>query len=87
MSDEGEPLEVKNSGSGQAVSIRMIGFDKPFMTAFAIVLSLAAAMFCFFTEYKEQQRVYFTQRCEAYVEQAVFNHQPINPALCGPREK
>lgn len=75
------------NGSGSITEIKLVGFDKPFMTAVAVVLSLAAAMFCFFTQYEEERRVYFTQRCEAYVEQAAFNHQPVNSALCGPREK
>lgn len=78
---------VRAERGGSAIKITLVGFDKPLLTAIALVLSVAAAGMCFFTEMREERRVYFTQRCEAYVEQAVFNKQPVPYAVCGPREK
>ena len=79
--------EGMNTTNGSNVRIHLVGFDRPFFTALAVVLSLASAMFCFFMNVNESRRVYFTQRCEAYVEQAAFDHKPIPYRICGPREK
>ena len=88
MTDEPkDAVTSQSTGSGQAVSIKLIGYDRPFFTAVALVLSIVAAVECFFTEMREERRVYFTQRCEAYIEQATFTHQPVPYAVCGPREK
>lgn len=82
-------MEARTTGSGQTVqsSIKLIGFDQPFFTALAVTLALFSFMFCFMTTFLEGRRVYFTQRCEAYLEQAVTNHQTVVPyKICGPRD-
>lgn len=78
---------VRSEGNSSAVSVRVMGMDQPFFTALAVALSLAAFAFAFYVEMQEQRRVYFTQRCEAYIEQAAFDHKPIPYAICGTREK
>ena len=89
MSEEPKDAAVtsRSTGSGQAVSIKLVGMDQPFFVALALVISVVAALECFFTEWREERRVYFTQRCEAFVEQAVTNHQPVTMSICNTREK
>lgn len=92
MAEEGRPNNLNDeslSATRDAVRVDMkvVGMDQPFFTALAVVLSIVAAVFCFFTEMREERRVYFTQRCEAYIEQAVFNHAAVPYKVCGPREK
>lgn len=72
------------------VAVRLVGFDQPFFTALALVASFVSAMFCWFTQHSETQRVYFTQRCEAYVEDLAFSKKPVTPSylkdICQTRE-
>lgn len=78
---------AKAEAGGQAVNIRLVGFDRPFFTAFAVVLALVAAVASFYTEFREERRVYFTQRCEAFLEMAVTHQQTVVPyQICGPRD-
>jgi hypothetical protein len=77
----------QTTGAGQAVSIKLIGMDQPFFVALAVVISVVAALFCFFTEMREERRVYFTMRCEGFIEQAAFEHKTIPYSICSAREK
>lgn len=90
MSEDGEintnDESVKAEG-GNAVKISLVGYDHPFFLALAVVLALFSLLYCFSVNHEEAQRVYFTQRCEAFIEQTVSNHQQVMPAICGAREK
>ena len=64
---------VRGESGALVNSIRMmIGFDKPLLTAIALVLSVFSAIFCYSMQTWEAKRVYFTQRCEGFIEQIAF---------------
>lgn len=67
MSDA-EKMTASNSGSGQALNIRLIGFDKPFFTAFAVVASIFSCIYSFEAGREKAQDVYWKQRAEAFLE-------------------
>lgn len=81
---------VHGEGGSNVTSIRLIGYDRPFFIALSVAISLVAAMFCFFTYSQENRRVYYTMRCEGFVEQLAFTQKPVSPkyikSICGPRE-
>ncbi len=93
MSDEGPRTQTdlsisgaKAEAGGQAVSVRLIGYDQPFFTAVALVLAVVSLIVATFVLWDVNRITYFTQRCEAYVEQAAFDHKVGVPyAICGAR--
>lgn len=69
MSMEDEGQSASTNGSGQAVNVRMVGFDKPFFTALAIAISIMATFYSFESGRQTAQAVYWLQRNEAFLEQ------------------
>lgn len=58
------------AGSHQSiVRLNVVGMDKPFFTALAIVLSLSSAFYAWQVSVEEQRKVYWEQRTEAFIEQ------------------
>jgi hypothetical protein len=86
ISQTDDSSQMADAG-GANVRIQLVGYDRPFFTALALVLAIVAMIGSFFTEWREERRVYFTMRCEGFVEQAAFDHKPVPYSICGAREK
>lgn len=72
MSEEPHADELGQTAStkgGQAVNIRMVGFDKPFMSALAVAISVMSAFYSFEAGRQGAQQTYWLQRNEAFLEQ------------------
>lgn len=73
MSDElDDGQTARTNGSGQSVNIRLVGADRAFWIAVAVVMSLFSFLYCFSVNHEEAQRVYFENREEAFIEQLSF---------------
>lgn len=55
-------------GSGSVTSIRLVGFDRPFFTAFAVALSLVCLLYAFKCDRDLAQDAYWRQRTESFLE-------------------
>lgn len=52
-----------NNGSGQAVVVRMVGYDKPLLTAVAIALALVAIFMAYTAEREARMAQYYINQC------------------------
>lgn len=73
--------ETKNEGPGQAVSVKLIGFDKPFFTAVAIALALGCMLYCYQISNEVVRMEYWLQRNEAFLEQISNQGVHVPPDL------
>lgn len=74
MSDPTGPKNVSDESiradhGGQLVNIRLVGMDRPFFTALAIVLGIFATIYAYECGRQTSQAVYWLQRNEAFLEQ------------------
>lgn len=60
---------LTNTGRGQLVNVRLVGTDKPLLTAAAIAISVMSAFYAFEAGREQAQAVYWLQRNEAFLEQ------------------
>lgn len=83
MSEEAEDdlMQARTTGSGQSVNVRMIGFDKPLLTAIAIVLSIVSILFSFYLTGYLIRTEYWLQRNEAFLEQLSTQGVHVPPDL------
>jgi len=65
IDDMGQRVE----GSGSNVRVSLVGMDRPFFTAFAIVLSIMSAFYAFECQKQASVMSYWLQRNEAFLEQ------------------
>lgn len=72
MSENSENTNTHNQGSGQSVSVRLVGFDQPFFTALAAVLGIGGMIMGLVSitasERVDAKAVYWLQRDEAFLE-------------------
>lgn len=72
MSEPQEPDDLGQTAStkgGQAVNIRMVGFDKPFFTAVAIAIATVCLLYSYQISNEVVRMEYWLQRNEAFLEQ------------------
>lgn len=60
---------LTNTGRGQFVNLRLVGTDKPLLTAAALAISIMSAFYAFESGRETAQAVYWLQRNEAFLEQ------------------
>jgi hypothetical protein len=79
--DHGQHLD----GPGSNVSIRLIGMDRPFFSALAVVLALAAMVLAFFAmtqaDRTDAKAVYWLQRDESFLEELANQGYKVPPDL------
>lgn len=73
------------NGSSQAV-VKLIGYDKPFLTALAIAISILSAFYSFEMGRDAQQQIYWAQRTEAFLEQLSAQGVHVPPDLLPHKE-
>lgn len=83
MTEESEDdlMEAHSTGYGQAVNVRLIGYDKPFLTAVAIALSIFSILFSFYLTGYLIRTEYWLQRNEAFLEQLSTQGVHVPPDL------
>ena len=92
---EKDAVTSQSTGSGQSVSIKMVGFDRALLIALALALSLVAILYADHLdrenqekfaklEHDEAQLIYFDQRAEAFMEQLAFQGYKVPPSLLNP---
>lgn len=77
---------AKAEAGGQAVNIRLVGFDKPWFTALAVAISLMSAFYAFEAGRQATQEVYWMQRTEAFLELLANQGYKVPPDLLHHRE-
>ena len=83
IDDHGQRAE----GSGSNVSIRLVGYDRPFFTALALAVSILSAFYSFEAGRQATQAVYWLQRSEAFLEQLSAQGVHVPPDLLNHKEK
>lgn len=88
--NENEPDELGQTATtkgGQAVNIRMVGFDKPLLTAIAILLGIVVAFYAFTISQEVIRMEYWLQRNEAFLEQLSNQGVRVPPDLLHKEQK
>lgn len=78
---------VRADGGSQLTNIRLVGFDKPLMTAIAIVMSVAAFIFGYEAWREAQADEYWLSRSEAFLEQLATQGVHVPDDLLKHKEK
>lgn len=72
-------------GAGSITSIRLVGFDRPFFSALAVTLAIAAMILSFEAERSadrtDAKAVYWLQRDETFLEQLSAQGYKVPPDL------
>lgn len=76
MTEDEDIPAVSNNGSGQAVVIRMVGFDRPFFTALAVTLALAACVGAYLVHSEARMAEYYSVDLEVYMLKQGFKPPP-----------
>ena len=89
MTDEVKDAAVTShsTGSGQAVSIKLIGYDRPFFSALAIAISIMSAFYSFEAGRQATQDTYWKERAETFLEILATQGYKVPPELLQHKEK
>lgn len=77
---------AKAEAGGQAVNIRLVGFDRPWFTALAVAISIMSAFYSFEAGRQATQDVYWRQRTEAFLEILATQGYRVPPELLHHKE-
>ena len=85
IDDMGQNAE--GSGPNSNIRVNIVGMDRPFFTAFAIVLSIMSAFYAWECQKQASMMSYWLQRNEAFLEQLSSQGVKVPQDLLTHKEK